>query len=327
MTNLDGNTEIISSGVRDKVNKELSDLINGGKIEVIETAEQAANAGAMVKSVAAKLKEFEDLRVETKEPHLSKSRAVDDFFREPIAKLTAVKKNVADKICEWNRLVEAKRAEAQRLLDEQARKEREAIEAKAREQREKEEKARRDAEEKRMAEERARLEAEKQRQEQENARLEAERKRLAAENEKNEKAKKKLQAEAEAAERAQEAAKQAALQKEEEQRKAAAEALKLESKAEVAASKAEATEVVASTVVAGVANFSSQKPNGISSRKKYTVQIVDKALLVKYCLDNEKLHFINVDESALNRIAGVEHLNFKIPGMKVIESTISSVRG
>jgi chromosome segregation ATPase len=319
-------TELISAEVRKFIESDIKELLNGATIEKIDTAEQAAAAGMMVKSLSAKRKQTEELRVLTKEPHLQAGREIDSYFKAPIEKMMAVEKQVSGKIIDWNRLVEQKRAEQQRLADEVARKEREAIEAKAREQRAKEEAARQEAEKKRQAEERAKLEAENLRIKEEQAKLEAEKKRLAAENEQNAAKKKKLEDEAKAAEKERMELERKAAEQEAAQRKAAEEALKLDSKADAAAAKAGTNEQIASTVVANVVNVSDQKVKGISGTGSFAVEITDKAMLVDYCTKNDKLHFILIDEAALNRMVKVEKENWKMPGTKWIRTTGTRVR-
>lgn len=167
------------------------------------------------------------------------------------------------------------------------------------EQRKRDEEARKQRE-KIEAEARAQREKEEaERRKAEAARAAEEAARLAAQNAKDEEERKRLEAEAEA------------------RRK---EAEKAETKADNAAAKAETKEMVAETVVAPVVEIAGPK-KGVSTVVTYSVEITDKAELVRWLLSNEMidgLSLIDVNVGALNKIVTAAKGKIRVAGVTIV---------
>lgn len=167
------------------------------------------------------------------------------------------------------------------------------------EQRKADEEARKQRE-KIEAEARAQREREEaERRKAEEARAAEEAARLAAQNAKDEEERKRLEAEAEA------------------RRK---EAEKAETKADNAAAKAETKEMVAETVVAPVVEIAGPK-KGVSTVVTYSVEITDKAELVRWLLSNEMidgLSLIDVNVGALNKIVTAAKGKIRVAGVTIV---------
>lgn len=167
------------------------------------------------------------------------------------------------------------------------------------EQRKADEEARKQRE-KIEAEARAQREKEEaERRKAEEARAAEEAARLAAQNAKDEEERKRLEAEAEA------------------RRK---EAEKAESKADNAAAKAETKEMVAETVVAPVVEIAGPK-KVVSTITTYSVEITDKAELVRWLIANEMidgLSLIDVNIGALNKIVTAAKGKIRVAGVTIV---------
>ena len=127
----------------------------------------------------------------------------------------------------------------------------------------------------------------------------------------------------------------------EEKLRAEAEAAKAAGNAEMAAklkaeadAKAEASEVESAALemqvamtVAPIIAASSQKVAGISGRDKWEADVIDKAALLTFIANNFKyLDLVDINQSALNRLAGVMKAEMDIPGTKVRCETVISAR-
>ena len=151
------------------VEKETPQIEVKANVLIIKTSDDYVEASALGTTIKGFIKQIK----EQLDPDIEKANALHKSltskrkkYLEPLEKASKI---LSEKIIAWNVRQQELRAEAQRKLDEAARKEREKQEAAAREQREKEEAARR-----------AQEELERKAREAEN---EEERKRLAAEAE------------------------------------------------------------------------------------------------------------------------------------------------
>lgn len=212
----------------------------------IETDSQFQNAGELVKDIAKYSNTLEASRDSLVRPLNTKVTTFNSYFKTFSSALYLGKKVIQNSISAYNTKKALERAEAQRILDEKARKEREKLEAEARAKREQEDALRRDAEEI----------------------------KLAAKRETNEKKRQELLAQAQ----------------------------KMEVKADTVQAKAEIKEQTAQTVVAPVVSFGTPKISGMSEVKKYKAEVSDKEKFVKWCVELNKLQYLEIDTSALSKM-------------------------
>jgi hypothetical protein len=141
-------------------------------------------------------------------------------------------------------------------------------------------------------------EAEKKRQEAEKQRREAEEKRLAAQKVADEEERKKLEAEA----------------------------AKLELKAEKTELKADEKAALSTTVVAPIVSASAPKIKGYSGYEKFYAEVTDKKEFVLWCVANGQWQYLDINQSALDKVAAVLKENFKADGIVVKSKLQNSVR-
>jgi chromosome segregation ATPase len=123
------------------LNKETLNLIQqsqGVQLSIaIDSPEQYTTAGAELAKIKALAKSIEAERQALKAPVIDAGREIDRFFKTYLDQLANAEKSIKGAILNFDREQERIRIEAQRLADEQARKEREKAEAQARKEREK----------------------------------------------------------------------------------------------------------------------------------------------------------------------------------------------
>ena len=141
------------------------------------------------------------------------------------------------------------------------------------------------------------------------------------EREKIEKAAREQREREEANRRAEEEARSraAAAENEKERQKALAEARAAKKRAEDASSKAAMQETIAETVVA-VKIESQISKAGTARVITYSGNIIDKEAAVRYCLDQKKLHLVNLNMVVVDKMITAEKENFSMPGIEVVKS-------
>lgn len=145
----------------DEINRQIALVVDpASQIVLVETVEQRDNANALCKAVKTCSSRLEATRKELTQPHLDAQRDVMAWFKPKIAQLETLEENLKKVIVSFERAQEVIRLEAQRKLDEEARKIREKQEADARAIREKEDAERRKADDARREAEAARIAAE-----------------------------------------------------------------------------------------------------------------------------------------------------------------------
>jgi len=162
--------EIIPIGIQEKVKAEVAKLLGGATIEKIENPQQLVNANDLLKTIKVSRKIIDQGRKDLKDPITKKGKAIEDYFREPLASADKLEGNLKYVMVTYERICEAKRVDDQKKRDEIARKERFRIEEQARKQRHKEDALRQEADDKRR-------EAQKTKDDKERKRLEAEAKK------------------------------------------------------------------------------------------------------------------------------------------------------
>lgn len=100
-------------------------------LEIVD-AESYAIATEELKAIKSKYREIEEQRKGLKKPIDEAARRIQGFFRPPLDFLSQAESVIKRKITDWNAEQDRIRREAQRKADEQARKERERLEARAR---------------------------------------------------------------------------------------------------------------------------------------------------------------------------------------------------
>lgn len=88
-------------------------------------------AGERLKELSAKEKEIEDFRKKLKAPILAAGKAIDDFFGAPLQRIQGARASLKRSLLAYQMAEEAKRREAEARAQEEARKEREKLEARA----------------------------------------------------------------------------------------------------------------------------------------------------------------------------------------------------
>jgi membrane protein involved in colicin uptake len=299
MENLLMETALIPVEIQEKINQEIVSLVQGtSSISVIENNPQHENAVALTKSIKTLAKSLEDERDALVRPKNNEVKEINLWFKNPQEKLESLEKSLKRAIFAYQQKMEQIRLEEQRKRDEEARKEREKIEAQARAQREKEDAARRAEEEARQrqaAAKRAQEEAEQRAREAVNA-----------------EARKKAQEEAEQARK--------------ESERAAREELVAKQKADAASSAAALKENVAELVVAVAVAPKMEKQAGVSMAVTYSGNIIDKGAAIKFCLENNKLHLVDLNMAVINKMVIAEKENFLMPGIEVIKKEDLRIR-
>ena len=285
-------TSLIPIETQEKINQEIVSLVQGfSTVSSIENPPQHDNAVALTRSIKTLAKSLEDERDALVRPKNNEVKEINLWFREPQDKLENLEKSLKRAIQAYQAKTEQLRLEEQRKRDEEARKEREKIEAQARAQREKEDAARRAEEEARQRQEaakRAQEEAERHAREA----VDAEARQIA-------------EKEAEAAR------KQAA--------RAATEELAAKQKADSAASAAALKENVAEMVVPIVVQSQAPKAQGMHTVVTYSGNLIDKNAAIRFCLENNKLHLIDLNMSIINKMVTAEKEHFSMPGIEVVK--------
>jgi hypothetical protein len=290
--------EVVPKSIQEEVNRTIQALLAGGKITVIENPAQMDNANKLLQEVKAKKKYVEELRDSQVRPLNERVKEVNAYFKQfvdtdkknPQGQLDILEETLKMPMIEYTRKEEAKRIEAQRKVDEELRRKREAAEAEARKKREAEEAQRREAERKRQEA----IMAERRREEAERRAAEA----------KTKAAREKAEKEAREAEAARQKAEQ--------------DAAKADGKADKAGADADAVLEVAATAVAPVIQ-NEAKVKGFSVAVKYVGVVKDEEAAKRYCLNNDKLHFLILDMKVINRMISAEKKNFKMDGIEVVE--------
>lgn len=108
-----------------------------------------------------------------------------------------------------------------------------------------------------------------------------------------------------------------------------AEKLKAEADAKAEASEAEsaALEMQVAMTVAPIIAAAPQKVAGISGRDKWEADVTDKtALLAFIAMNTGYLNLVEINQGALNKLAGVMKSEFNLPGTKVRCETVIAAR-
>lgn len=122
--------------------------LGGVSVKQIETQEECQSVADLTKQVKLKLKELEETRTSITGPINKALDGINDLFKKPKEKLLAFEKGLKGLLDGWFAEQERKRLEAQRIADEQARKEREKVAAEEKRLRDIEEAKRREADQK-----------------------------------------------------------------------------------------------------------------------------------------------------------------------------------
>ena len=141
-TNIASRPEVLA------VTTEVASLETFAATYAVETAAQYQHGADDLKRVKAAQKKLEDTRTSLTKPINESLRRLNDFFRAPADRLTAIERTIKAALTRFGDEQERIRREEQRKLEEAARRERERLEAQARE-------AERKAQEKAAAERRA----------------------------------------------------------------------------------------------------------------------------------------------------------------------------
>lgn len=155
-------TELIPIEIQNKVESDVSILVDGGHLEKITNPVEFENSGELRKQISKTGKRIDEQRKAETQKRRDEVTEINDFFNEKIGRLKTLQKNLDGVMKTYEDEQEALRIEAQRKADAEARKERERLEAIARKQREKEEAERaaaEKAERERIAAEQAVLDA------------------------------------------------------------------------------------------------------------------------------------------------------------------------
>lgn len=301
----------LATRVLDKVPPEVQRAIDSAKAMAKHSLAIVIDGPAMYQVAADQLvefrntyKEIEAQRVFLKAPFLEGCRRIDALFGEPAKVVEDAGNELKARMLVFQRAEDAKAAEAQRLADEAARAERDALQAQQAAA----------AERQRLAdEEAARIRAEAQaRADEERAQAERDAKALrdAGEHE-------MADAAAAAGAAAQAEADRAAREADE---RAAAERLAAQQQAEDAQTALDLAELAPQLPVVKSAAVAA----GVSTRKTWKLASVDKAALVaaagKALADGDEdkaaqlLAYLVVDETALNRVAGALKGAARVPG-------------
>ena len=97
----------------------------------VVTGDDYIRVGNDLKRIKGLFKRGEEMRVAEKEPYLSEGRKVDAFYKEPLAWLKSAETTIKTALTGYEDRQEQARLKLQAKLDEQARKEREKLEARA----------------------------------------------------------------------------------------------------------------------------------------------------------------------------------------------------
>jgi hypothetical protein len=118
---------LIPAHVQAQVNGEVAALLTTAKIETITTVQQRENCDHLCIAVKRMASDMEGQRKTLKQPHLEAGQAVDDYFREPIAKLKALADGLNKSMYAFDEAERRRIAEAQRIADEAAAAERKRL--------------------------------------------------------------------------------------------------------------------------------------------------------------------------------------------------------
>lgn len=278
--------------------------LKGANAMVIDSREGYEAAGEELQTLRDRYREIEKKRVHLKEPFLEGGRRIDAFFKVPL-----------DRLQEAAEAVKGRMLTFQRAEEERVRKEREEAEriererqAELRRQQEEVERQQREAQE-----ERERLaKVERERQAELERKLEEERQAAQAAGD----AEAAAAAEQRAAEERQRLEAQAAEEQraaEERQRQADREAQELQDKLDLEAVTPAAPVVVSQARASGTAVRKTWKATGVDKRE--LVLGVAKAITDGSDRAEELLAYLLVDESALNKVAGLLKASARVPGV------------
>lgn len=137
-------TELIPVEIQTEIENELTAIMSGSsEIVKIDNQPQYDNAVQLTREIKRVAKRLEDQRKELVAPLNGQVKEINDWFKAPGTRLLNLEMDLKRVLQAYQQEQERIRIEAQRKADEEARRERERIEAQARAQREKEEAARR----------------------------------------------------------------------------------------------------------------------------------------------------------------------------------------
>lgn len=267
-------------------------------------------AGTELAAIKGKRNRLEEQRKGLTKPLDELKSKIMDLFRQPIALLDQAEAALKGAMLTYSTEQERQAAEARRQAEETARKERERLEREAREAREK-----------------AEAEARRQREEEARRKAEAERAQREAEEARRREEEAKRRGDEEAARKARDEA--AHLERERREQEAAARkaASKADSATQQGEAKAEELTTQSQLVSAAPVAIAPAKAAGTSTRKKWKARVTDKAALVKYIAAHPQfLHVLEVNESALNKLAGAMEENLNIDGCQVYQEAILAAK-
>ena len=101
--------------------------------------------------------------------------------------------------------------------------------------------------------------------------------------------------------------------------RAAPEELAAKQKADSAASAAALKENVAEMVVPIVVQSQAPKAQGMHTVVTYSGNLIDKNAAIRFCLENNKLHLIDLNMSIINKMVTAEKEHFSMPGIEVVK--------
>lgn len=263
---------------------------------VVSNAVELDAANELLKAIKSAIVQLELKRTTITKPLDATKKAIMDFFKPPTERLQEAERIVKQqKIGPYLQRVEAERQAEERRLQEAAEKERQRIAA---ESRRKEEQAAA-----------ARAKAEQEARDRQKQAEEAEERRRKAEAEGNAVAAAKAAAEAA---KAQEQARNALLN-------GSAKADELQAQAHA---KMEVSQGIATPTVER-----SEGPKGLSARKKYDAEVVNKMALIKAIAEGvAPATLLKVDETALRQYATAVKEGFNLPGCRLVTSDVIASR-
>lgn len=279
---------------------------------IIDSPEMHGAAADDLKSVKGLQKRIEDQRTSEVGPLNKEVKRINDEYREPAQWLADAEAVLKSKMLTFQQDEQRKADELQRIANEEARKERQRIEAEAR--------AAQDEIDRQAREVSAQqAKAEQERRAAEAAKQKAEAEARAAAEAGDKAAAKKAQAAIDAAnllEAEANAAKQAAEQAQ----------IDAENNAAQAQENIAALELTASVMTAPAVQTMS-KVSGISTSKTWKVRITDKAALLAFIATHpECLDWVDVKMTPLNGMAKALKNNMNIPGVEAYPDEVISAR-
>lgn len=246
----------------------------------IDCPEMYAAAGAELQVIKAKAKAIEEERVKITGPINEGLRRVNAMFKRPLEVLEQAEKMLKGSMIAFTESEQRRRDEEQRQAQEQARLERDRLQREA------------DERERIAREERERVENES-------------RQRLEEENRRAEELRQQGNTEA-----ADETTRRASETADREHREA-------EERENEERQRATTVRETAAIVTAAPVATSITKAAGASMRKNWKAEVTDKAALIKHVAANPHLvNLLDVNDSALNKMAKALELNLNLPGVR-----------